>query len=155
MIGVKDPDEYRRRRAEFLDKLVLKNPDINLLQSHPKEQYPFLVQTLEILLRQRVEAGKLVLPNLSAFTNQSLGIFLPTIPARAPAIRMTYSYSGLRVWLATQVSLLTRSNMSETSIRSATKRSHSKISGFALSRRLFRTISRRPTNSQDSYALLP
>jgi len=57
MIGVKDPDEYRRRRAEFLDKLVLKNPDINLLQSHPKEQYPFLVQTLEILLRQRVEAG--------------------------------------------------------------------------------------------------
>ncbi|HTY85188.1 MAG TPA: hypothetical protein VMB19_13275 [Silvibacterium sp.] len=38
MIGVKDPDEYRRRRAEFLDKLVLKNPDINLLQSHPKEQ---------------------------------------------------------------------------------------------------------------------
>lgn len=75
MIGVKDPDEYRRRRAELLDKLVLTDPHINILQNHPKEQYPFLVQTLEILLRQRVEAGKLVLPNLSAFSNQSLGIF--------------------------------------------------------------------------------
>ena len=45
---------------------------------------------LETLLRQRVEAGKLVLPNLSAFANQSLGIF-SDYSGEGSGNRMTYS----------------------------------------------------------------
>jgi hypothetical protein len=34
-----DPDNFQRKRAEYLDRLILKNPDLNLLQNHPKDQY--------------------------------------------------------------------------------------------------------------------
>jgi hypothetical protein len=70
-----DPEEYKRKRAEYLDRLILKNPDLNLLQKLPKDQYPYFIQVLESLLQQMDTQGKLILPNLSAFTNGSLGIF--------------------------------------------------------------------------------
>jgi hypothetical protein len=70
-----DPEEFQRKRAEYLNRLILKNPVLNLLQNHPKDQYPYFIQLFESLLQQRDEQGKLILPNLSAFTNNSLGIF--------------------------------------------------------------------------------
>jgi hypothetical protein len=70
-----DPDNFQRKRAEYLDRLILKNPDLNLLQNHPKDQYAYFILLLESLLQQMDERGKLILPNLSAFTNNSLGIF--------------------------------------------------------------------------------
>jgi hypothetical protein len=70
-----DSEEFQRKRAEYLDRLILKNPVVNLLQNHPKDQYPYFIQLLESQLEQRLEQGKLILPDLSAFTNNSLGIF--------------------------------------------------------------------------------
>ena len=70
-----DPENFQRKRAEYLDRLILKNPDLNLLQNHPKDQYAYFILLLESLLQQMDEQGKLILPNLSAFTNNSLGIF--------------------------------------------------------------------------------
>lgn len=70
-----NPEQYQRKRAEYLDRLILKNPDLDLLQKHSKDQYSYLIQILESLLQQMGAHGKLVLPDLSAFTNNSLRIF--------------------------------------------------------------------------------
>jgi hypothetical protein len=70
-----DSKELQRKRAEYLDKLILKSPDLNLLQKHPKHQYPYFIQLLESLLQQKDTQGSLTLPNLAAFSNGSLGIF--------------------------------------------------------------------------------
>ena len=70
-----DPEEFQRERAEYLDRLILKNPVVKLLQDHPKDQYPYFAQLFESLLQQGDEQGKLILPDLSAFANNSLGIF--------------------------------------------------------------------------------
>lgn len=34
-----DPRKFHQKRAEYLDRLILKNPEFNLLQDHPKDQY--------------------------------------------------------------------------------------------------------------------
>src|SRR5258707_3189322 len=67
--------EYTERLIEFANRLVLKRPDLNLLGNHPKNDYPIITQNLEAHLQERHAKGKLLLPNLSAFQNQSLGIY--------------------------------------------------------------------------------
>lgn len=67
--------EYTERLIEFANRLVLKRPDLNLLGNHPRNEYPIITQNLEALLQERHAKGKLLLPNLSAFQNQALGIF--------------------------------------------------------------------------------
>lgn len=67
--------EYTERLIEFANHLVLKHPNLDLLSHHPKNEYPIITQDLEALLQERDAKRKLLLPNLSAFKNQALGIF--------------------------------------------------------------------------------
>jgi hypothetical protein len=68
--------EARHRLIEFANQLALKNPDLHLLRRNTTDnQYSDVIECLEHLLLQSDERRKLILPNLSAFSNQSLGVF--------------------------------------------------------------------------------
>lgn len=67
--------EARARLVRFANQLVLKRTDLNILCKHPKNEYPILTESLEHLLREREAKGKLFLPNLTAFGNDSIGVF--------------------------------------------------------------------------------
>lgn len=60
--------------SEFANKLVLKNPDINLLRTN-QEGYPPLAEGLQKAFHLHKAGGKLVLPDLGAFGNDSVAIF--------------------------------------------------------------------------------
>lgn len=70
-----DEAEYKARLTEFANRLALKRPDLSLLRSHPREEYPILTESLDYLLKERDAQRKLVLPNLAAFNNDAVGIF--------------------------------------------------------------------------------
>ena len=67
--------DYKEKLTDFANRLVLKQPDLNILRGHPKEEFPILTECLEHLLRERDAKRKLVLPNLSVFNNNAVGIF--------------------------------------------------------------------------------
>jgi hypothetical protein len=69
------PEGYNEKLIEHANKLALKRPDLNLLWSHPIGEYPIMVQALETLLQERAAKRLLVLPNLTAFSNDALGVF--------------------------------------------------------------------------------
>jgi hypothetical protein len=69
------PDEYHEKLTEYANKLALKKPDLNLLRAHPMGEYPIMAQALETLLQERDAKRLLVLPNLTAFSNDALGVF--------------------------------------------------------------------------------
>jgi hypothetical protein len=70
---------------------VLKKPDLNLLRDHPKGEYPIIAQALETLLQERHAKRLLILPNLTAFSNDALGVFSDYSGEDHSARYLTYS----------------------------------------------------------------
>jgi hypothetical protein len=69
-------EEHRRRLVEFANALALKNPQFPLLRrASPATQYSDLIEMVESQLSLSSDRRRLVLPNLTAFSNQSLGVF--------------------------------------------------------------------------------
>jgi hypothetical protein len=56
-------------------QLILHRPNLNVLSSEHEGSYSPLVQLLEAELKRREAAGNLLLPDLSALANQTIGIF--------------------------------------------------------------------------------
>ena len=130
--------------------MILKNPDLNLLQKHPKGQYTYLIQVLESLLKQMDARGKLVLPNLSAFTNGSMGIF-SDYSGEGSGNYLTYSvlvcgYGYTSVFNDKLAQIREKYQLGETE-------SHQEFRRGKL-RAGFPTISSSPTNFQDFYVRL-
>jgi hypothetical protein len=60
---------------DLANKLVWKNPDFNLLHSHPVEDYPLIARVLQEQLVKSHNRSRLTLPDLSAFDNSSVAVF--------------------------------------------------------------------------------
>jgi len=60
---------------ELARSLVLKNPNLNILQPEYAGQYPPLAQLLEQQFQKYHASGKLFLPNLQIWENKSIAIF--------------------------------------------------------------------------------
>ena len=56
-------------------ELILHRPNLNVLRAEHEGGYSPLVQVLEAELKKREAAGNLLLPDLSALANQTIGIF--------------------------------------------------------------------------------
>jgi hypothetical protein len=56
-------------------ELILHRPNLNVLRAEYEGSYSPLVQVLEAELKKREAAGNLLLPDLSALANQTIGIF--------------------------------------------------------------------------------
>ena len=65
-----DPQLIARAR-----QLILDRPHLDVLSRGEEAQYPFLVQAIQKELKARDAAEKLLLPDLSALANQTIGIF--------------------------------------------------------------------------------
>jgi hypothetical protein len=65
---------FMQGRSEFANQLVLKAPDITLLRAN-QDGYPLLAQELQKVFDLHKSHGKLVLPELRAFGNDSVAIF--------------------------------------------------------------------------------
>jgi hypothetical protein len=65
-----DPDLITKAR-----ELILHRPNLNVLRPTPDGTYSPLVQVIEAELKKREAAGRLLLPDLSALQNQTIGIF--------------------------------------------------------------------------------
>lgn len=85
------PEEYYKKLAEHANKLALKKPDLNLLRNHPTGEYSIMAQALETLLQERDAKRLLVLPNLTAFSNDALGVFSDYSGEDHSARYLTYS----------------------------------------------------------------
>lgn len=55
--------------------MVLQKPDLNIFRQAAPEAYPYLSQAIHQQLVKYEARGKLLLPNLLAFKNESIGIF--------------------------------------------------------------------------------
>ena len=84
-------EEYYKKLTEHANTLALKKPDLNLLRRHPKGEYPIIAQALETLLQERIAKRRLVLPNLTAFSNDALGVFSDYSGESHSAHYITYS----------------------------------------------------------------
>jgi hypothetical protein len=60
---------------EYANQLVWQDPDLNLLHKVEDKEYPVLAQVLQRELRLRHARGKLFLPDLRAFGNDSVAVF--------------------------------------------------------------------------------
>ncbi len=60
---------------EFANKLVLKQPNLNVLKSEHEGRYPPLTVSLEMQIKKCAARGRLMLPDLSAYGNQSIAVF--------------------------------------------------------------------------------
>lgn len=56
-------------------ELILKEPNLNVLRDEYKGRYAPLVEAIEREIKRRSDSGKLLLPDLSALANQTVGIF--------------------------------------------------------------------------------
>lgn len=65
-----DPDVIARAR-----QLILHDPNLNVLRPTTEGDYCALVQRIEADLKRRHAEGKLLLPDLSALSNRSVGLF--------------------------------------------------------------------------------
>jgi hypothetical protein len=65
-----DPASIARVR-----ELILKQPNLNVLQDEHKGKYSASVEAIEREIKSRDGTGKLLLPDLSALANQTVGIF--------------------------------------------------------------------------------
>src|SRR6266851_6820461 len=83
--------EYYEKLTEHANKLALTKPDLNLLRNHPTGEYPIMAQALETLLQERNANRLLVLPNLTAFSNDALGVFSDYSGEDHSARYLTYS----------------------------------------------------------------
>jgi hypothetical protein len=61
--------------VELANQIVWKDPDLNLLREHPKNEYALIAQTLQTQLKKIHARGTLFLPDLRAFDNPSVGVF--------------------------------------------------------------------------------
>jgi hypothetical protein len=70
-----DP-EYLQRTIRFANQLAMKNVPLPLLRrGEPSVQYSDLIESVEYLLFESWRRRKLILPELRAFNNQSIGVF--------------------------------------------------------------------------------
>jgi hypothetical protein len=68
--------ERLRRTIWFANQLAMKNVPLPLLRRDPlSTRYSALIESIEHLLLESHRQRKLILPELSAFNNRSLGIF--------------------------------------------------------------------------------
>src|SRR5271155_518543 len=56
-------------------QIILHNPNLNLLNAERQSEYSPLVTCIEAEIKKRDGAGKLLLPDLSALANTTIGIF--------------------------------------------------------------------------------
>jgi hypothetical protein len=71
---VRTPEEMNRI-VMLANQLVWKNPDLDLLHEHPKNEYPLVAQVLETQLKKSHARGRLLLPDLRVYDNPSVGVF--------------------------------------------------------------------------------
>lgn len=60
---------------DLANRLVWKNPDLNILCKYEEYEYPTIAQVLQNELRSRHALGKLLLPDLRAFGNNTVAVF--------------------------------------------------------------------------------
>jgi len=65
-----DPELIAKAR-----KLILHRPNLNVLRAEQEGNYSPLVRAIQTELKRREAAGNLLLPDLSALANQTIGIF--------------------------------------------------------------------------------
>lgn len=65
-----DPELIAKAR-----QIILHRPNLNVLSAEREAEYSPLVRSMEAELKKRDAAGKLLLPDLSALANQTIGIF--------------------------------------------------------------------------------
>lgn len=74
MSGSPNVEELIRATA-LANIITLKRPEIRLLDPSLSDQYVALVRNMEALLISSQDARKLMLPNLSAFSNETVAVF--------------------------------------------------------------------------------
>ncbi|MGB6385016.1 MAG: hypothetical protein WBE45_02555 [Terriglobales bacterium] len=67
--------ERLRRTTWFANQLAMKKVPLPLLNRNPPSMYSSLIESVEYLLLESHRKRKLILPELGAFKNRSLGIF--------------------------------------------------------------------------------
>jgi hypothetical protein len=82
-----DPDLIAKAR-----QLILHEPNLNVLRSEHDGQYTPLVVAIETELKKREAAGLLLLPNLSALANTTVGIFSDYAGEDRSSRYLTYSF---------------------------------------------------------------
>lgn len=86
------PDaEMIRKVTEFAQKVAWKNPDLQVLKPEFAGQYPLIAETIQDHLVRSDRRQKLVLPDLRAFANQSVGVFTDYGGESSDAKFRTYS----------------------------------------------------------------
>ncbi|WKA29781.1 hypothetical protein [Bradyrhizobium roseum] len=82
-----DPDLIANAR-----QLILHNPGLNMLRPEHEGQYSPLVVAIEAELKKRDAAGLLLLPDLSALANSTVGIFSDYGGEHSSSSYLTYSF---------------------------------------------------------------
>jgi len=83
--------EMIAKLTEFANKVVWKKPDLNVLRPELSGQYSPLVQTIEEHIKRSDRRRKLLLPDLRAFNNQTVGLFTDYGGESNEAKYLTYS----------------------------------------------------------------
>jgi hypothetical protein len=81
-----DPELIAKAR-----QLILHEPDLNVLKPRNEGQYSPLVVAIEAELKKREAAGLLLLPDLSALANTTVGIF-SDYSGEGAGTYLTYSF---------------------------------------------------------------
>ena len=85
--------------AKLADALVWKDPDLHVLRLELLDQYPSIVHALQDSLLASHQRGKLILPDLEAMGNTSIGLF-SDYAGESSGNYYTYSFLTC-AWLAT------------------------------------------------------
>lgn len=87
--------------AKLANSLVWKNPDLNVLRPELMDQYPSIVHALQDSLLGSHRRGRLILPDLEAMGNTTVGLF-SDYAGESSGNYYTYSFLTC-AWLATGV----------------------------------------------------
>jgi len=83
--------EMIAKLTEFANKLAWKKPNLDILRPELSGQYPPLAETLQEHIKRSDKRGKLVLPDLRAFNNQTVAVFTDYGGESKDAKYLTYS----------------------------------------------------------------
>jgi hypothetical protein len=83
--------EIIRKVAEFANSLAWKNPDLDILRAEFSGQYSPLAETLQLHVKRSHARGRLVLPDLRAFSNETVAVFTDYGGESRSAKHFTYS----------------------------------------------------------------
>ena len=83
--------EVLRELTDYADKLAWKSPSLDVLGKNYEESFPVLTQIIQEQIKLSHERGKLILPNLQAFDNQTVAIFTDYGGEHKASRYLTYS----------------------------------------------------------------